>query len=100
VRLWEAFLSLRSARNSLAHEGILSVSKKGKKKDKLTTERDVELVHTANEIIEKVEALLPVQERRDIPDLTSIQFSITHRMQLPSPASSTEFEMGRQGKKP
>lgn len=97
TRLWESFQYLRAARNSLAHEGILSVSKKNKKKEKLTLERAIDLVHIAKEIIERVETFLPEQERRDIPDLSTLQFDITHRMQIPTPGSSSEFVIGPQG---
>ena len=99
-KLWEAFQSLRSARNSLAHEGVLSVSKKGKKKEKLTLERAVELVHMAKEIIERIESYLPAQVRRNIPDLSSLKFAMTHRMKIPPNATSGDFGIGLQGRVP
>ena len=62
-QLWQAFLNLRDARNSMVHEGK-AVIKKGKKKVPVDSQVAADLTKEAAKIIHWLENLLPEELRR------------------------------------
>ena len=62
-QLWQAFLNLRDARNSMVHEGK-AVIKKGKKKVPVDSQVAANLTKEAAKIIHWLENLLPEELRR------------------------------------
>ena len=79
--LWESFIDLKNARNSIVHKGK-AVLKKGKK----TAERQIdaslgkELLGKTKEIIDWLEALLPDDARREkLKSLYQLSFNVNAR---------------------
>lgn len=63
--IWESYKNLKTARNTLVHKGVAMIGDKPIGRDKVE-----ELVHTASEIIDAVEKLLPATARRQTVELT------------------------------
>lgn len=80
--LWEVFRNLRDARNSLMHEGTLSIGGQP-----VTRSQAFTLIGRAKELAEWLEILLPPQARRP-PLITDSQLQIT-RMLITNPLAPT-----------
>jgi hypothetical protein len=78
--LWKAFLELRDARNSMVHEGNAKI-KKGKSKILVDASIAIELLKKAAQIINWLEALLPInlQRQKYRKDEYNLSFSIPAR---------------------
>jgi hypothetical protein len=76
--LWEAFKNLRAARNSLMHEGKLTIG--GQPVSQHTAHL---LVTRAKEVGEWLDALLPLEHRR-LPSHSDIQLEVVHLLNLGS----------------
>jgi hypothetical protein len=83
--LWKAFGELRTARNSIVHEGRAVVKKKKGKKDKieLTSEMAKSMVGNASKIIAWVESLMPSEHKR-------LMFAGETNLSLSRPATGPE----------
>lgn len=96
AKLWEGFQNLRKARNSFVHGGVGVIGGKAVDRDQALT-----LVGVANEILDWIDGLLPVGDRRpkfnetyniesDIP-ITQVGLDqITSRLHEAQAAESTD----------
>jgi hypothetical protein len=81
--LWEAFRNIRDARNSLMHEGILSLGG-----HPVSKERAVSLIARAKEIADWIEGFLPANARR--PPNHTMQIQLT-RMLVANRSSDSNY---------
>lgn len=76
--LWNAFIDLRDARNSMVHRGKACIKRGTKKKMKeieITPNIAFELISNASQIIEWIESLLPSEFKKPSPVITEITVS-------------------------
>jgi hypothetical protein len=72
--LWQAFQSLKDARNHFVHEGRAVV---GKRSQVVTPPKAAELLQKAVEVVEWIEEQLPEEHRRPRQTPVTIQWNLT-----------------------
>ncbi len=73
-KLWQAFVDLRGARNSMVHQGKAYI-KRGKKDVEVTPDLAFEMISNAGAIIEWIENLLPSEFKKPAPIITNVRLS-------------------------
>lgn len=73
-KLWQAFVDLRGARNSMVHQGKAYI-KRGKKDVEVTPDLAFEMISNAGAIIEWIENLLPSEFKEPAPIITNVRLS-------------------------